>query len=194
MEVDIENLYISESDLKQVAGISKQDFNAYRKLKAPRGALLLQILLNTEQILLLGWGLIPLGYLFKWKWLRKRQSYLLEEVERYNSIVKGLEINQQLVDAGNSDLSLNDKENLVNTLITTRENLICALKTERILRKNRAFIARNREILATNLTALQTLQITLQTKNEAKDYTDILQDALHSAQDVKEEMKKLEEG
>ncbi|MEM7552851.1 MAG: hypothetical protein AAF378_01920 [Cyanobacteria bacterium P01_A01_bin.84] len=188
MELDLQNLYINKADLKNIVNISDRDLSAYHKLKAPRSALLLQILLHAEQILLLGWGLIPLSYLAKWKWLRKRQTYLLEEVDRYNQIIKTLEINEQLVAAGNQDLSLGDKEKFIQVLMTTRNNLISALKTEKILRNNRAVISRNREFLASNLTALQVLQTT----EEAREYTNLLRDALHTAQEVEEELKKLE--
>jgi hypothetical protein len=190
MLFDIQNLYITQGELKKVAEISDRDLKAYDKLnKYPRFALFILISEYTQQILLLGWGLIPLGYLIKWQWFRKRQKKILEEVDKYNTVVKAIEINQQLVAAGNQDLNLANKEKVIATLATTRENIIRALKTERILSKNRAFIERNRELLVGNLIALEALQVT----EEASEYTKMLDNVLQIAQSVQVEMKQLEE-
>ncbi|MFB2981571.1 hypothetical protein [Microseira sp. BLCC-F43] len=190
MQSNLQKLYITPEDLKTIAAVSQRDLKAYEQLKYPRLALLMTIGSYVERILLLGWGLIPLGYLIKWKWLRKRQKSLLEEIDKYNTVIQGIEINDQLVAAGNKSASLTDREKLISTLETTRENLICALKTERILRENRAFIARNKELLATNLAAVQALQISY----EAREYTKLLNEALEAAQAVQGEMKRLESG
>jgi len=190
MQSNLQKLYITPEDLKAIAAISQRDLKAYEQLKYPRLALLVTLGGYVERILLLGWGLIPLGYLIKWKWLRKRQKSLLEEVDKYNTVIKAIEINDQLVAAGNKSASLTDREKLISTLETTRENLICALKTERIMRENRAFIARNQELLATNLAAVQALQI----RYEAREYTKLLNEALTAAQAVEVEMKQLETG
>jgi hypothetical protein len=190
MLFDIQNLYITQGELKKVAEISDRDLKAYDKLnKYPRFALFILISEYTQQILLLGWGLIPLGYLIKWQWFRKRQKKILEEVDKYNTVVKAIEINQQLVAAGNQDLNLANKEKVIATLATTRENIIRALKTERILSKNRAFIERNKELLVGNLIALEALQVT----EEASEYTKMLDNVLQIAQSVQVEMKQLEE-
>ncbi|MDJ0617479.1 MAG: hypothetical protein QNJ63_12180 [Calothrix sp. MO_192.B10] len=166
--------------------MSVRDLSAYHKLQAPPTALGLQIALHLEQILLLGWGLIPLGYLIKWKWLRKRQRNLLDEIDKYNAVVKAVEIKQELIAAGNEDISFTDQEKLMTTLQNTRENLVGALKTEHILRKNRAFLARNQELLASSLTPVQALQI----QAEGSEYTKLLNEALQLSQDVQDEMMK----
>ncbi len=180
MQADLQQLYITKDDVKNIAGVSDRDLSAYHKLQAPPTALGLQIALHLEQILLLGWGLIPLGYLIKWKWLRKRQRNLLDEIDKYNAVVKAVEIKQELIAAGNEDISFTDQEKLMTTLQNTRENLIGALKTERILRKNRTFLARNQELLASSLTPVQALQV----KAEGIEYTKLLNEALQLSQDV----------
>ncbi|MFH7024844.1 MAG: hypothetical protein ACHBN1_05445 [Heteroscytonema crispum UTEX LB 1556] len=187
MQTDLQKLYISREDLKQIANVSDRDLSAYTKLKSPRLALVLLIAGHFEQILYLGWGLIPLGYLIKWKWLRKRQKNLFDEVDKYNAVLKVIDINDQLADAGNQEVSLKERDKVIATLEITRANLICALKTERILRKNRAFLARNKELLASNLTAMEALEV----NHEAREYTKLLDEALQVAQDVQEEMRKL---
>ena len=190
MQSNLQKLYITPEDLKAIAAISQRDLKAYEQLKYPRLALLVTIGGYVERILLLGWGLIPLGYLIKWRWLRKRQKNLLEEVDKYNTVIKAIEINDQLVAAGNKSTIVIDREKMTANLNTTRDNLTCALKTERILRENRAFIARNQDILATNLAAVQALQVSY----EAREYTKLLNEALEAAQAVQVEMKQLESG
>jgi hypothetical protein len=98
-----------------------------------------------------------------------------------------LEISEQLVSAGNKSLGVNNREKLISILLITRENLICGLKTERILRKNRVFLAKHKELIASNLTALQTFQMGL----EANEYTNALNQALDIAREVESEMKKI---
>ena len=188
MQADLANLYITKEELKDIAGVSYRDLKTYEKLKYPRPALLLLIGEYAQQILLLGWGLIPIGYLIKWKWLRNRQKNIFDEIDNYNTVVKAIDINDQLEAAGNGELRLSNREKVIAALKVTRDNLISALKTERILRKNKAFISRNSELLATNLTALQALQVS----SEASEYGKLLDEALQVAVDVQEEIKKLE--
>ena len=186
MESQLQNLYITPEDLKQIAGISQRDFKAYEKLKYPRFAL---IALTADHIFSV-WGLIPLFYLIKWKWFRKGQKNILQEVDKYNTVVKIIDINLQLEAAGNKQASLLDKNKVITSLQSIRENIICALKTERILRTNQAFIARNQDLLPNYLAALQALQLNPQAKN----YAITLKKGLQIAQEVEIEIKKLEEG
>jgi hypothetical protein len=101
MQPDLESLYITREELKNITGIHHLDLKAYEKLKYPRLALSLMIGEYVQQILFLGWGLIPIGYLIKWKWFRKRQKNLFDEVDRYNAVVKAIEISDRLEAAGN---------------------------------------------------------------------------------------------
>lgn len=186
MESQLQDLYITPEDLKQIAGISQRDFKAYEKLKYPRLPL---IIMTADHIFSL-WGLIPLFYLIKWKWFRKRQKNILQEVDKYNTVVKIIDINLQLEAAGNKQASLPDKDKVITLLQFIREKIICALKTERILRKNQAFIARNQDLLPSYLTALQTLQL----EPQADEYAKMLNEGLQIAQEIEVEMKKLSEG
>ncbi|MGD1910582.1 MAG: hypothetical protein ACFB2X_06940 [Rivularia sp. (in: cyanobacteria)] len=186
MESQLQNLYITPEDLKQIAGISQRDFKAYEKLKYPR----LPLIIMTADHIFSVWGLIPLFYLIKWKWFRKRQKNILQEVDKYNTVVKIIDINLQLEAAGNKQASLPDKDKVITSLQSIREKIICALKTERILRTNQAFIARNQDLLPTYLTALQTLQLNPQ----ADEYAKMLNEGLQIAQEIEVEMKKLSEG
>ena len=189
MQPDLESLYITREELKNITGIHHLDLKAYEKLKYPRLALSVMIGEYVQQILFLGWGLIPIGYLIKWKWFRKRQKNLLDEVDKYNTVVKAIDISDRLETAGNKGASLRDREKIIAALKHTRENLMCALKTERILRENKKLIARNPELFANNLTVSQSLQII----EEANEQGRLLSEALQVAVGVQEEMKDLEE-
>jgi predicted nucleic acid-binding protein len=82
---------------------------------------------------------------------------------------------------------------VLQALQTTRESLLCALMTEKILRKHKRFLARKQELLTqleTNLVTLQTLQLT----TEANDYGQLLNDALQIALAVKREVDRLNPG
>ncbi|NMG21174.1 hypothetical protein DP116_17655 [Brasilonema bromeliae SPC951] len=189
MQPDLQSLYITQDDLKQIAGLSRRDLKADETLKYPRKARLLLLGAYTEQILFFGWGLIPIAYLIKWRFFRERQRNILRQIDDYNAVLKAIDINDQLEAAGNQGVSLTDREKVIDVLKTTRSNLICALKTERILRKNKEFIARNMELLESNVTAMQGIKV----NHEAREYARRVDEALKIAQDVQVEMRKLEE-
>jgi hypothetical protein len=189
MQPDLQGLYITQDDLKQIAGLSYRDLSAYEKLKYPRLALLSLLGEYVQQILFFGWGLIPIAYLVKWRLFRERQRNLLREIDNYNAVLKAIDINEQLEAAGNQGVSLTAREQVIAVLKTTRANLICTLKTERILRKNKEFIAQNAELLESKVTAMQALQVS----HEAREYARRLDEALKIARDVQVEMRKLEE-
>jgi hypothetical protein len=91
---------------------------------------------------------------------------LVKEVDRYNAVIKAVNINDQLEEA----------------------DLVRALKTERILRENKKFIAKNPQLFTTNLTALTALQVS----DQASEYGRVLDQALQIAVGVQEEMRKLQ--
>ncbi|GAX37210.1 hypothetical protein [Nodularia sp. NIES-3585] len=188
MRPDLQQLYITQEELKTIAGLSNRDIKAYQKLQYPRLSLLLLIGDYVQKILILGWGLIPLGYLIKWKWLRSKQKSILNEVDKYNAVLKAIDIRDQLEAVGNQEAKFQEREQLISTLTTTRNNLIVALRTEQILRKNRTFLARNVQLLESNLTAIQALEI----QQEAREYSRLLNEALKISQEVQTEMKYLE--
>ncbi len=124
-------------------------------------------------------------------WVKKHvgQSLpgLLHEVERFNDIIRVIDINDRLEEVGNPDVHLRDREQVIQALQLTKEDLIRALRTERILRKHKSFIARNPEIFANNLTALAALQVT----DKASEHGRLLNEALQIALSAHEEIGKL---
>ena len=128
----------------------------------------------------------------KSRFFKKHQTnslrILLNDVERYNSVIKAIDINDQIEDAGNLGVSIQEREKVLAALELTRNDLIRALKTERILRENKSFIITNSDLFANNLAALASMQIT----EEATEHGKLLNEALQISLDVQQEMKKLQ--
>ena len=130
---------------------------------------------------------------FRFLWLTGKTaranslSKLLDDVDRYNELIGAIDLNDQLEDAGNPEMRIGNREEIVAALKLTREDLVRALKTERILRENHSFIQRNPELFASNLTALEALQVS----DRATERGRVLNEALQIALNTQGEMRKL---
>lgn len=113
---------------------------------------------------------------------------LLHDVDRYNSIIKAIDINDQIEDAGNPEVSIQQRQKVIAALQLTRADLVRALKTEKILRENRNFILRNTELFVNNLATLTSMQVS----EQATEHGRLLNEALQIALDVQHEMKRLQ--
>ncbi|BAY11221.1 hypothetical protein [Calothrix sp. NIES-2098] len=113
---------------------------------------------------------------------------LLNDVERYNAIIKAIDINDQIEDAGNAGVSIRERQRVIEALKLTRNDLVRALKTEKILRENKNFIISNSEFFDNNLANLTAMQVT----EQATEHGRILNEALQIALDVQHEMKRLQ--
>ena len=80
---------------------------------------------------------------------------LLSDVKKFNALIESIHINDQLEEAGNYSVKLNDREKVIEALKLTREDLCRALKTERILRANKKFMSSNKALFENNLIALR---------------------------------------
>lgn len=125
-----------------------------------------------------------------WQYLTCPQglTVLLDEVDKYHTVVQAIDINDQLATLGNSQSSLNDRDNVIAALKLIREDLVVALKSERILRDNKKLLANNQDLFINNLAHLQALQLSSQTS----EYAQLLNQSLQIALDVQAEMKKLQ--
>ncbi|MUH01387.1 hypothetical protein F7734_57625 [Scytonema sp. UIC 10036] len=127
----------------------------------------------------------------RWVWRRiscpKTLTTLLDEVDKYHSVIKAIDIHDQLTTSGNES-NFNDREKAIAALQLIREDLVRALKTERILRDNKKLLANNQELFVNNLTNLQTLQLSAQ----ASEYAQFLNQSLQIALDVQAEVRKLQ--
>ncbi|TAE58416.1 MAG: hypothetical protein EAZ76_07290 [Nostocales cyanobacterium] len=115
-------------------------------------------------------------------------TILLDEVDKYHTIIQAIDINDQLLDSGNSQSSIEDREQVISALQLIREDLVRALKSERILRDNKKLLANHQELLVNNLANLQTLEVS----NQAGEYAQLLNQSLQIALDVQAELRKLQ--
>ena len=134
-------------------------------------------------------------YLLWWKKLKildrnmtNSLEILLKDVDRYNSVIKAIDINDQIEAAGNPGVVIQEREKVIAALRLTRNDLVRALKTETILRENKHFILRNTELFANNLATLTAMQVT----EQATEHGRLLNEALQIALDVQIEMTRLQ--
>nr|WP_211173399.1 hypothetical protein [Brasilonema bromeliae] len=113
---------------------------------------------------------------------------LLNDVERYNAVIKAIDINDQIEAAGNSGVNLKERNKVIEALKLTRNDLVRALKTEKILRENKKFIVSKLELFADNLATLTAMQVS----EQASEHGRLLNEALQIALDVQQEMKSLQ--
>lgn len=114
---------------------------------------------------------------------------LLNDVYRYNSVIQAIDINDQIEAAGNPAVGLQNRDRVIRSLKFTRLDLVRALKTERILRENKAFILTNSDFFTHELSSLSTIAVS----EQAAEHDRLLNEALQIAMDVKQEMKKLQD-
>lgn len=151
---------------------------------------------TTLQFLLKAIGLslaialvVNLGVWLKLKPFRN-VLHLIEEVEKYNDTVKAVEILDQFRKTGTLDDKLLNREEVIQALQITRNSLVSAFQTERILREHQDFIDRRHELFAhleNNLSALMTFNVT----NQANEYGQLLNETLQIGMSVHREIQKL---
>ncbi len=146
-----------------------------------------QITVGFSVIITLGWNI----YIwFKTKHLVTLTN-LRDEIKKYNEAIRAVEIIDRLAAAGNLEVNLTNREDVVEALAVTRESLICSLKTERIFRENKDFIDGRYELFANienNLAALMAFEI----GNQASEYGKLVNEALKIGTTVQKEMRKLQ--
>ncbi|HLO52444.1 MAG TPA: hypothetical protein VK211_28850 [Kamptonema sp.] len=148
----------------------------------------LQLTLGLSLALSLGWNV--------YMWLKAKPltalASLADEVEKYNEVIKAVDIIDRLTTAGNLQVNLMNREDAIAALSVTRESLICALRTERILREHQDFIGRRYDLfvnIENNLAALMALDVS----NQASEYGRLLNEALEIGMSVHKEVRKLED-
>ncbi|MEG4515206.1 MULTISPECIES: hypothetical protein [unclassified Microcoleus] len=147
----------------------------------------LQLTLGLSLAITVAWNI--------YKWVKAKPlatlAGLLDEVEKYHEVIQALDIIDRLTDAGNLQANLINRGDAIEALKITRESLVCALKTERILRENQQFIGRRYELFAnieSNLAALMALDVS----DRATEYGRLLNEALEIGMSVHKEVRKLQ--
>lgn len=127
----------------------------------------------------------------RWLWRKKTLpqalSRLLDDVDQYHSAIAAIDLNDQLETAGNTAVRIKDRDLIIQALQLTREDLVRALKTERILRENKNLLA-TPEMFVNNLRSLQEMQL----NNQVSEYGRVLNAALQIGISVEAEMRKLQ--
>ncbi len=210
MRADIQGLEITVGELRHLCGAGPD--RVYRPASATNFT---REVLKTVGLIVLViiscWLLVaifPRAYLFwfalhlaaicglifedAWKiWSSQNKDLinLFDDVDRYNGIIKAIEINDRIEDAGNAEVQISDRAKVIQALQAIREDLVRALKTERILRENKKFVATNSELFANNLRTLNALQISDRASKQGR----LLNEALQLATEVQAEIKKLQD-
>jgi hypothetical protein len=149
----------------------------------------LQITLSLSLAIAVAWNV--------YRWIKAKPlatlAGLLDEVDKYHEVIKALDIIDRLIAVGNLQANLMNREDAIEALSITRESLVCALKTERILRENQEFIGRRYELFAnieSNLAALMAMDVS----DRATEYGRLLNEALEIGISVHKEVRKLQNG
>ncbi len=126
-----------------------------------------------------------------YQWTRyktlKPLAHLLDEVDRHNDIVQAVQVMDELGTVPAAALGLPNRSEVITALEATRDSLISALMTEKILRRHRSLIQRRQALFSTIETNLATLQ-TLQINSQATEYQQFLQEALEIGLAVQREI------
>lgn len=130
--------------------------------------------------------------LYLWKRSQKFQTFLtlVDEIQKYNEVVRSLDILDKIEAAG-AEIQLSDRQEVIEALHITRESLLGSLRTDRILRENQDLIDRRYELFAkieNNLATLNHLQIS----DEATEYGRLLNQALKIGVSVDREIRRLQ--
>lgn len=111
---------------------------------------------------------------------------LLDDVDKYNHVIKEMEFVDQLAEAGNP-VSIQDRRRVLDTLGQVRADLITALKTERLFRENPDFSMADfaQRDFALHLSALQSLELS----GQAQEYEQFVNNALEIGLHVRAELR-----
>ncbi|NJK38770.1 MAG: hypothetical protein HC835_12430 [Oscillatoriales cyanobacterium RM2_1_1] len=113
---------------------------------------------------------------------------IFEDVERYNATIKAVDIYDKVASVPGNPPQLYHRADIIKALQLLREDLVRALETEAIFRKNRRFLREHQDLFATNLTALTALQISDRSTNHGR----LLNEALQVATNLQAEAEKLQ--
>ena len=105
---------------------------------------------------------------------------LLKDVKNHNQVIYQIDVLDQLNEVGNQ-VSLDDRATVLEALKITQENIIKALKTERILRQNPGFKPEN---FAVDLGSIRSLNI----QEKSSEYGKLLNDALQIGISLQDEI------
>jgi hypothetical protein len=209
VQPDLLGLEITKGELKRLTGVKPENFllPSMMKNRKQRFAFLMKEVRETLLLVLLIGGLIyalitltigsniGLGIVLliavaiavlvgRWLWRRFRYPktliILLNEVDKFHTVVQAVDNLDQLAVAENSENNINERETIIAALQLVREDLVRALKIERLLRDNKKSLTDQQELFVNNLANLQALQVS----SSAREYAQILNQLLQIDLDV----------
>lgn len=218
MQPDLLGLEITKGELKRLTGVKLEDFllpsmmvNREQRfaflMKEVRETLLLVLLIGGLMYALItltigsnvGLGIVLLiavaiAVIFgRWLWRRFRYPksliILLNEVDKFHTAVQAVDNLDQLAVSENSENNFNERQTVITALELLREDLVRALKIERILRDNKKPLSEQQELFVNNLANLQALQIS----SSIGEYVQILNQSLQIDLDVQSQIRKLQQ-
>ena len=153
-----------------------------------------QLLLILVAILILAMVVVNI-YLFLGGQKLQSLARLMEEIEKYNKVVKTINLIASIesVSRKNEESIANPQEDsweAIAALKITRTSLINALRVEEIIRKHQDFLNRRYELL-TNLENSLANLMEFEVSNQTNEYGSLLNDALKIGMSVHKEVKKL---
>ncbi|MGF1494723.1 MAG: hypothetical protein ACFBSC_20205 [Microcoleaceae cyanobacterium] len=211
MQVDLEGLEITPGEIHRISGVRKTWF--YQPLTQQKlfteGAktflasgllvgscvLLAQILPDQIRVLILIHGLLGIGLLaddahkFFITLRHQRLGRILEDIDRYNALVKVVKVYDEVQAVGNAQIQLHHRGKVLAAFRLLREDLIRALKTEKVLLKNRKFLDEHPDLFATNLETLIALQIS----DRSTEHGRLLNEALQVATEVQSQIQQFQQ-
>jgi hypothetical protein len=120
--------------------------------------------------------------------ISKTLIQLLDGVDQYHALIIAVDVNDQLAVSGNLDHSLDYRDQVITALQLLREDLVQALKTERLLRDNKKLLASQQELFVNHLTSIQAIK----ENTQASEYGQIINQSLQIALDVQAQLRKLQ--
>lgn len=120
------------------------------------------------------------------KILKKRGKYitlvnLLTDVKNHNQVIYRIQVLDELSSVGNQ-VSLDDRATVLEAMKITKNNLIQALKTDRILRQNPGF---KPDRFAVDLASMRSLHI----QEKSSEYGKLLNEALQIGMSLQDELE-----
>jgi hypothetical protein len=150
-------------------------------------------------ILILGLCLLGLviGNIYVWQQAKQMKSFvkLLDEVDKYNGVIKALALIDELetIEHSTSQLQLNRlkiRKEVIEALKVTRASLMSALRVEKIMRTHKHLRERRYELLSNLENNLNTL-LTFEISECASEYSQLLHQSLQIGMSVHHEMRRL---
>ncbi|HIK05779.1 MAG TPA: hypothetical protein IGS40_13885 [Trichormus sp. M33_DOE_039] len=218
MQPDLIGLEISKGELRRLSGVSPDQVwrpatiaSPEQRLKFWQNEILVSLIIATVIVgLIYGFIILPtigsaipqgiilliivlfLVVLGRSLWQRykipKTLTQLFDAVDQYHALIVAVDVNDQLAVSEELDDSLNDRDKVITALQLLRQDLVRAVKSDRLLRDNKRLLADHQDLSVNNITSIQTLQA----NSQASEYTLLLNQVLQIALDVQAQVRKLQ--